>query len=642
MADKKPQMPKPPANFEPKHFHTPESNIQTQTPGKMSEAMRALEEKRQSNRRKKRIQIFVVIGLVIAIAIAGAVWALTQQLSNKIAEQAPTEQVIRGDYTKTISANGALAPLENQSVSISATGTIKTVNVAPGDKVQKGDVLATYESPDLEKAITQAEMGVKQAQNGVAQAKQGVSSAVAGYNAAVEQYNASVRQAAKAENEAALMQAKSEAAQAAQQAAAQAQAAQAAAIGKLVQDYKTTQLQKQSRDNLVAWKNLPQSTYDLTYTEVDKIMKQYQDQGWDTSWAKKEIERLKNNPDNLKVRIPKTLPDGTQDYLVNGVDDLYLTNILRKSHLVSMGIDPDSAQSLAAGMGDLGSSQAPEGPAGTPGSGTEIPPFDKDSNMAQVNTAKLGVTSANLALENANIALKEAKEAYNEGKIIAQIDGEVQQINVEPGTKIESLAQSGKPIMQIADVTQMKATMNVNEIDILKVTRNLVATMTFPAVENYEAKGEVTQIASSPLGGDGAAAGAAAQAFGGGRGTNIVSYPVSILLNNPDPRLKVGMSTSVTLTIEEYKNVLMVPLVAVNNDGEKDYVNKVTYDSKGVATTEKVYVKVISSNENYSVIEGNIAEGDNVQVGTGGTAAEGDNAKISVENNTASSEAAGM
>ncbi|MDO5043828.1 MAG: biotin/lipoyl-binding protein, partial [Coriobacteriia bacterium] len=194
--------PTPPEGFEPQHFAPKGQAPKVQPSSKTSEAMKALEEKRQKKRRNRSIKIIIIALIVLIFAGIGIYMFSQQVLSNTIAEQAPTDDVVQGEFVKTISNSGTIAPLQNQLVSPALSGTVIEVNVRPGDTVKKGDVLFTFESPEMQSAIDAAEIGVKQAKEGVKQAQQGVKSAVAGYNAAVDQYNYSLQQQIDARDQA--------------------------------------------------------------------------------------------------------------------------------------------------------------------------------------------------------------------------------------------------------------------------------------------------------------------------------------------------------------------------------------------------------------------------------------------------------
>lgn len=600
---------------------------------KTSEAMHALEVKRQKKKRNKIIRIIAIVLAVLILAGLGYCAMTQQQQANLAAQENPTGEVTKGDFTKTVSNSGTVQAVANQSVSPSASGNIKTVDVKEGDKVEKDQLIFTFESDQMEQAIEQAEMGVKQAKDGVTQAQQGVKGAIISYNSAVDQYNFALQGQIDARNEAIQQQADANAAAAQAKAKAEAAAAKAKAEAAAMAASQQAQAAAQQAlnmqiDTLVNAYNQAKSQQALyaqlkksgqikdpgiSYQEAyDLINKKAAGKSGVYDWAKRQLEAAQAGS------------NAQADTKLSSLSQHYLNMLLSESELrTRFGINPNDPASISAIKSAILQGNIPDG-AKLPGSGEltqdqdapKIPipdvkaaPFDKDSLNLAIETAKQGVHTAQLAVEAAEQNLQNAKDAYNNGEVRAQIAGEVVSINVEPGMKLESLLQSGKPAVVIADVSGLQAEVDVNELDILKINKDTKAQITFDAIEGYTADGQVESIASTP-----------ANQLGAGGETvkmpgapSVVSYPVMVKILNPDAKLKVGMTANITLTLEEMKDVLMVPLTAVNNDGSQTYVNKVTRDDKGIAQVTKVPVEVVTSNENVSVVKGDISEGDKVE-----------------------------
>lgn len=580
-----------------------------------SSAFQALEEKRSKQRRKKTRNIIIALVIIVLLSLVGAYLLISKMKSNDKAQQNNSAEVYRADFSKTITTNGTIQALANQSVSALANGEVTSVKVEAGTEVKPGDVLFTYKSEELEKGISDAEKAVIEAQNGLKQAKSGVSQAINAYNRAVDQYNAELDAAAQAQSEAQRQQAIARANQIAQEqqaaAAAQEQALRANAINTLINNYQQEKNQKQLFDKLAA---AGKAQKGMSFAEAKKILDQRKSEGADVSWVQTELDKAKIKPGG------GTYADTE---VISSLDQHWLNMMVYKSQLKSMGIDPDNP---AAAMDGGSGATVPEGPGapdnqgGPAAAANQILPFDKVGQSAAIEQAEFGVVSAKLAVNSAQENLKLAKERYNNGVVEAKISGQVIALNIEVGTKLEALAQSGKPAIQIADVSAMKAQININEMDILRVKKDMEAVMSFNAINDYETKGKVETIASSPASGQ---AGADLGGFagpGGGSSSSLVTYPVGILLENPDPRIKVGMTTQVTLMLEEIKDALQIPLDAVNSDGDKDYINVVTLDSSGLIVDRKrIYIEVLSSNESVSVIkdDGQVKEGDQVEVFSG-------------------------
>lgn len=265
--------------------------------------------------------------------------------------------------------------------------------------------------------------------------------------------------------------------------------------------------------------------------------------------------------------------------------------------------------------------------AGQDVSGMTVPDFDESqfafdavSADQAIEAAKQGIESAQLGVETAQETYNEAKEALDGLVIKAPIAGQVLSSNVEVGTNLATLAQQGKAPMQIANVSQMTVDMQVNEIDVLGIEEGVEARITFDAIPDLTATGTVKSVSAVPAGSEGGAD--LSRAFGGGGGGNsgggIVHYVVRVVIDNPDPRLKIGMSARCTLTLDKRENVLMVPLVAPYDDGNGQMmVDRVTYDERGLEQREPVPVKVITQNSSTTVVEGDLHEGDLVALPSG-------------------------
>lgn len=87
------------------------------------------------------------------------------------------------------------------------------------------------------------------------------------------------------------------------------------------------------------------------------------------------------------------------------------------------------------------------------------------------------------------------------------------------------------------------------------------------------------------------------------------TYLVKISFDN-DGILKIGMSASCTIILDENADVITVPIDAVQNDGTQRYVIKVKEDG----STENVEIETGISNDEYVEVKSGLQEGDKVQV----------------------------
>ena len=148
------------------------------------------------------------------------------------------------------------------------------------------------------------------------------------------------------------------------------------------------------------------------------------------------------------------------------------------------------------------------------------------------------------------------------------------------------------PVMQIADLSQMKVTIQVSEEDIARVAVGQETSVTFPAFDDIMLTGTVQNIASI------ASSGGDTYAMGDG---SSVTFAVDVLIPEPDPRLKPGMTAQVSIAAEQLDNVVMVPPMALmTDDGTSYYVMVETNPETHAA--ERRDVEVFAQNASTAVV----------------------------------------
>ena len=93
--------------------------------------------------------------MLLAVVGAGA-WLLTRP-SGAAAAQTVTSTVAAGTYQQTVAATGTLEPTREADLDFAVSGRVTKVYVAAGDKVVKGDRLATLDTSSLDAALTSAQ-----------------------------------------------------------------------------------------------------------------------------------------------------------------------------------------------------------------------------------------------------------------------------------------------------------------------------------------------------------------------------------------------------------------------------------------------------------------------------------------------------
>lgn len=255
------------------------------------------------------------------------------------------------------------------------------------------------------------------------------------------------------------------------------------------------------------------------------------------------------------------------------------------------------------------------------------------------------VNAAELNVQEAYNSLSDAQEAYNiavanaeKRTVRAPKSGSVVVMNAQVGASTDSAANAGG-LIQIADLSQMTVKVQVNEVDISRVSVGQMAKATFSALPGVELDAQVTRIATV------AGSGEDSHGYGGG----VVTYDVSLLIPQPAAELKPGMTANVQIMLQSVPDTLMVPssCVAMDETGGS-YVMVVTDYETGAVERRSVAVR--ASDQTTSAIEGDVSEGDEVLLDPysapsddapmdgGPTAVEGGSGSVSADSDAADAE----
>ncbi len=153
---------------------------------------------------------------------------------------------------------------------------------------------------------------------------------------------------------------------------------------------------------------------------------------------------------------------------------------------------------------------------------------------------------AQLSLQDANLSLDDLYDNLEDYSIKSPIDGKVIQKNIKAGEKLDSNSSAAMAI--IADLSKLTFDINIDELDISKISVGQEVIITADALPNRTFVGRVSNI--SIVG----------SAFQG-----VTSYPVTVVIDNTEESdLIPGMNVSAKITVDSVENVLMIPVSAIN------------------------------------------------------------------------------
>ncbi|HZF40445.1 MAG TPA: efflux RND transporter periplasmic adaptor subunit, partial [Blastocatellia bacterium] len=154
---------------------------------------------------------------------------------------------------------------------------------------------------------------------------------------------------------------------------------------------------------------------------------------------------------------------------------------------------------------------------------------------AQVKQAKAQVQQIEASLKMAEVNL-----SYT--TISSPIDGIVVSRNVDKGQTVAASLQAPTLFTIANDLTQMQVIANIDQADIGVINQTNRVNFTVDAFPGHNFGGTINQIRLSPQ-----------------NVQNVITYNVVIDVQNPELKLKPGMTANLTLTIAERQDTLKIP-----------------------------------------------------------------------------------
>lgn len=165
-----------------------------------------------------------------------------------------------------------------------------------------------------------------------------------------------------------------------------------------------------------------------------------------------------------------------------------------------------------------------------------------EQSKAQVQQSQAQVQQASAQVQQAQAALSLAEVNLSHTTITSPIDGVVVSRDVNVGQTVAA-SLSAPTLFTIAnDLTQMQVIANIDQADIGLVEQAKSVRFSVDAFPGKEFDGKIEQMRLNPV-----------------NVQNVVTYNVVIDVDNPEQKLKPGMTANLTITIDERNNVLKVP-----------------------------------------------------------------------------------
>lgn len=158
------------------------------------------------------------------------------------------------------------------------------------------------------------------------------------------------------------------------------------------------------------------------------------------------------------------------------------------------------------------------------------------------------IERANATIAQAQVAVDRAQVAVDRTQLTAPFDGIVTAINSEMG----ALVAPGVPVVQIADIQPLRLVVQVDELDVDRLSVGLPVSITLDALPNVKLAAIVENIALVP------------NNVGG-----IVSYDTTVRLTEDLEQVRVGMTAEAAVVVESRRDVLVIPNAYIRLDRQR-------------------------------------------------------------------------
>jgi len=234
----------------------------------------------------------------------------------------------------------------------------------------------------------------------------------------------------------------------------------------------------------------------------------------------------------------------------------------------------------------------------------------------RANLAQAGLRMRDVERSRADVAQNENQLAQQsvqltETHIVAPVVGEVTGKFVEEGELVASATAGfaqGATIVRIADLTHMQVRVDINEVDVARLKIGLPVEIHADGVPDETFYGKVAAIAPASLSENQSTPSSSTTTSQ----TGVVRFNVKVAVTRADPRLRPGMTASVSIILDRHNKVLTLPAAALQPGNT---VTVVTGDGPTLTKTKRAVKVGLKTDATIEVVEG-LKEGDKVEIPT--------------------------
>ena len=263
-----------------------------------------------------------------------------------------------------------------------------------------------------------------------------------------------------------------------------------------------------------------------------------------------------------------------------------------------------------------------------------ISPEAVEQAQTAFDVASANYRASQAQLDQARASLREAQDQLSKTRLVAPMDGKVVRVAKEVGeVAVPSTFSSAEGLLvTVADLSVILATVQVDETDVVRLSKGDSVQVTIDAFPDTTFTGRVTKISNSAV--------LTATQTSSGSQDRAVDFEVEVTLDNPPTDVRPDLSCTARIVTATRQKVLSVPIIALtvrdnepvpNEEGAKQKPGTPAPDTAAGASkkkdTEGVFVvkdgvahfqpvKVGITGDEYFEITDGLREGETIVSGT--------------------------
>jgi len=242
---------------------------------------------------------------------------------------------------------------------------------------------------------------------------------------------------------------------------------------------------------------------------------------------------------------------------------------------------------------------------------------DFETAQANMDTTTADIAALDAQIEQAHISVDTAKVNLGYTKIVAPMDGTVVYVAVQEGQTVNA-NQTTPTIIKLATLDTMKVKVDISEADVVKVTPGQKAVFTILGDPQHKYDATLQQIEPAPdsISEDdtsSSSSSSSSSSNSASSSTAAVYYNGILMAPNPEGKLRISMTTQVSIILAAAKGALVIPQTALMAQGKDGAATVEVLDDKGKPAERKIKTG-ISDAADIQVIEG-LKAGEHVVIG---------------------------